>query len=87
MNCCDAYGGCNRGRDCPARATPLRTRNGGEQVNTGPAHDAELPVLMFERPYGWLDETVQRAKELAVALALIAVAAGVSGWAFGFFWR
>ena len=23
MNCCDAYGECNQGRDCPARADPL----------------------------------------------------------------
>ena len=21
MNCCDEYGNCNQGRDCPARAT------------------------------------------------------------------
>lgn len=24
MNCCDEYGNCRQGRDCPARATPQR---------------------------------------------------------------
>lgn len=25
MNCCDDYGNCNRGLNCPARAEPLNT--------------------------------------------------------------
>lgn len=25
MNCCDAFGNCNQGRDCPARAKPTTT--------------------------------------------------------------
>lgn len=49
---------------------PLRTRNGGKQVDTS------LPAVMFTAPYAWLDETVQRAKELAIALVVIALAVG-----------
>jgi hypothetical protein len=86
MNCCDYHGHCRQGRDCPVRATRLRTSNGGEQVDTQPARDAdELPVVMFEEPYAWMAESIQRAKEMAIALALIAASAGVASWLFGCF--
>ena len=73
MNCCDAYGGCDRGADCPARATRLHIPIGGEQVNTG--SDAGLPTVMFTEPYAWMAESVQRAKEPAIAAALVALVA------------
>jgi hypothetical protein len=87
MNCCDTYGDCRQGRDCPVRATRLRTGNGGEQVNTRPVSTDELPIVMFEEHGDWLDETVQRAKEAAIALALIAATSGVAGLLFSFFGR
>ena len=29
MNCCDDYGNCTQGRDCPARAKPIRRTDPG----------------------------------------------------------
>lgn len=33
MNCCDDFGQCTQGADCPARAH-LHTHNGGQRVDT-----------------------------------------------------
>jgi hypothetical protein len=70
---------CAKGQPCPARpcATATRTRDGGEQVDTS------LPAVMFTAPYAWLDETIQRAKELFIALAVIALVAGAVGLIVG----
>ena len=72
------------GRACPHRATAVRTHNGGEQVATCTTSDHGQPALVFERPYGWLDESLQRAKELAVALAFVAVVAFTAGVLSGY---
>jgi len=34
MNCCNAYGQCTQGNNCPARSTPLNRANGGRVVDT-----------------------------------------------------
>ena len=52
-------------------------RNGDEQADTS------LSAVMFTEPYAWLDETIQRAKELAVALVVIALVAGAVGLIVG----
>jgi hypothetical protein len=69
VNCCDAYGNCRQGRDCPVRAARLRTKNGGEQVNTDP------PVATPEDASLW---TVLAQVGAAAFVVLLAVAAFIA---------
>ena len=39
MNCCNDYGDCNQGRDCPAR-----------KVRAGTHHQLEMPKIEFDCP-------------------------------------
>lgn len=88
MNCCDDFGLCTRGADCPARAH-LHTRNGGAQVDTT-RHHSDMPIVdlgdeLF-RADCWMGICARSITFLAFFLA--ALAAGC--WWFhvpAFLWR
>jgi hypothetical protein len=55
MNCCDEYGDCRQGRDCPARRdTPI---NGGKaklvEITTPGMHSSQVARIKSTRP-AWL---------------------------------
>lgn len=70
MTCCETYNiDCRQGRDCPARNTPLHTKNGGSTVVDGQA--LHKPVYkgsdIVELPASWFP-----AGLLVVGLLLMA---------------
>ncbi len=69
MNCCDEYGHCNQGRDCPVRTgKPVRkVRAGGP-----PPEDMKIPIQFWEEPK---DPPIW--PEVVMGLTLIAAAFGV----------
>jgi len=42
MNCCDDYGNCTQGRDCPAQAKPIR------RTDPGIERDCDLELAAIE---------------------------------------
>lgn len=59
MNCCDANGDCNQGRDCPVRKEHVNTRKYPRTMNEafGPyAHQCQ--VVEPQRPLDWQDRVV-----------------------------
>jgi hypothetical protein len=69
MNCCDEFLTCNQGRNCPVRTARLRTKNGGEKVDTDP------PVATPEDASLW---TVLVQVGAAAVVVLLAVGAFIA---------
>ena len=72
MNCCDDYGNCNQGRDCPARKKPMTTKKVPRTMQEafGPytSHAISEPIA----PYDWQDRLVMAACCAVVAFLVIA---------------
>jgi len=69
MNCCDCYGKCTQGNNCPARS-------GSE--------DVDLPIGMDDSGFfDTVDQIVIAARWLMVIFAAVAVAAAGAGYFFG----
>ena len=49
MNCCDDLGNCTQGPGCPVRKAQL-------QQDNSDGSDPGLPVVMFEKPWQWLQD-------------------------------
>lgn len=85
MNCCDDYGQCTQGPGCPARSTPLITRQGLRQVppevDCG-CNDLPAPTRLTERqdePMGvWEGITVYGGILVGVVVLALATAAASS---------
>jgi len=73
MNCCDEYGNCNQGRDCPIRKERMNARKypRTQQEAFGPytSHQIDEPVT----PYDWQDRVIIVAGILTI-IGLIAIA-------------
>jgi hypothetical protein len=59
MSCCDDYGNCRQGRDCPVRSTPIQAREGGWQIDTeshiaGPFSIHSILYALAAATAGWL---------------------------------
>ena len=65
MNCCDEYGNCNQGRDCPVRVAKVKSRT--------PRHPAPL---RREISHVYLRHL---AKWMLIAIAVLLVSAAVVG--------
>ena len=66
MNCCDEYGDCRQGRDCPVRTRRVRAG--------GPPPD-DMPIQMMD------DEPAERSDFAALAIVLgIAAAIAAIAW-------
>jgi len=64
MNCCDEYGDCRQGRDCPARTRRVRAG--------GPPPD-DMPIQMMEEPTHRSDfAAVMIVLGMATAIAALA---------------
>ena len=74
MNCCNAFGQCQGGRDCPARtaATPAATTLAGAPHATTTPADDELE-----------NELADALVRLLVTYACIAIFAGLIGFIVG----
>lgn len=85
MNCCDDYGQCTQGAGCPARCTPLITKQGLRQVppevDCG-CNDLPAPTRLTERqdePMGvWEGITVYGGILAGVVVLALATAAASS---------
>lgn len=73
MNCCDANGDCNQGRDCPVRKETMNARKHPRTLNEafGPytSRNVEAPATRYD----WQDRLIIGAGFLAL-LGLIAIA-------------
>lgn len=49
MNCCNAYGQCTQGNNCPARSTPLQCKNGGNVVDTTNEQEADQRLDLLDK--------------------------------------
>ena len=78
MDCCD-FDRCNQRRTSPVRASRLRVKNGGEQVDSG------LPVVMFDKPYQWLRDLLFSAIWWCGTFVLIAIVFAALGFAAGLY--
>lgn len=75
MNCCTACTrNCNQGRNCPANADRLHTRNGGAQVDTRPHSDMPIVDLGGDlfRADCWMGICARSITFLLVFLATLA---------------
>ena len=71
MNCCDANGNCNQGRDCPVRKERMNSRKHPRTMQEafGPYTDNRIAE---DRPFDWQDKLVMVAGiAAACACALI----------------
>ena len=59
MNCCDDYGNCTQGRDCPARAKPIRRTDPGIEGVFTIARNGIDRVIALGR---MLDKEIEQAK-------------------------
>ncbi len=67
MNCCDDYGDCRQGRDCPARVAPI-----GRRTPRYPEAVPESPSRIYLRHVAkWILITVAYLLALALVLALL----------------
>jgi hypothetical protein len=99
MSCCDDWGQCTQGPNCPARAH-LFTRNGGQQVDTSRPctrrpNSGELPIVDLSGDAGQDIEAVDRAawtcllRETFILMvgiaigAMVCIAAIAAGIKFG----
>ncbi len=87
MNCCDANGNCNQGRDCPARKDPVNKSNQTQWTNyqnsrNGLKHPRTMQeafgpytdnrIVEVDPPFDWQDKLVVVAGIVAAcACALI----------------
>jgi hypothetical protein len=67
MNCCDEYGECRQGRDCPVRKAPAKVAKVKQRL----PGDTPLPASPLRAYLGYV------AKWLLIAVASILIAAVV----------
>lgn len=75
MNCCDEYGNCNQGRDCPIR----RALSPARRIKPYP----EVPTDVIEPPEpAWtsMAERVGIAVRTVIALIIAGAAVSVIAW-------
>lgn len=75
MNCCDDYGNCNQGRDCPIRQalSPVR------RIKPYPAVPVDI-TEPIEPAWRSMAERVGSAARTVVAFAIIIAATAVITW-------
>ena len=80
MNCCNAYGKCTQGKDCPARSTPLQCKNGGKQVDTkrDTPEDPREP-----QPWDTLDKVIWTLFKFCVGAFAVLTVVQISRWIHG----
>ena len=70
MNCCDEYGNCTKGRDCPAQAKPLRRTDPGIEGVFTIARNGIDRVIELERLLAEERERTQQLLRTITALRL-----------------
>jgi len=70
MNCCDDYGNCTQGRDCPARAKPIRRTDPGIEGVFTIARNGIDRVIELERLLAGERELTQQLLRTITALRL-----------------
>ena len=74
-NCCDDYGNCRQGRDCPVRRVnsvplPLQQKQGGKRVDT------DLPITMADDGFfDTVDRFIVAARWVLAAAAVLCLGA------------
>ena len=73
MNCCDANGDCNQGRNCPIRKETMNSRKHPRTLNEAFGPYTSSKITETDPPYDWQDQVAILAGYLTV-LFLIAIA-------------
>ncbi len=81
MNCCNDFGQCTRGADCPARAH-LHTRNGGAQVDTTRPH-SDMPIVDLGDEFFRAEGALALCARWLVLVVGIAIGMGFGLWLMG----
>lgn len=68
MNCCDDFGNCRQGRDCPARRSPADPRYCADPVAPIGRNYPYLPVT--SRPVNGWRRPLRRAAKLALIVVV-----------------
>ena len=77
MNCCDDYGNCNQGRDCPVRKERMTTKKFPRTMQEAFGPYTSHAIAEPSRPYDWQDRRVMATCIAVVVCLVIASAWGV----------